>query len=56
MARQKKDGHFFNCYVKQIIWEAVEDYSKKTGFSKTALVENALEEYFERHPIPEKQK
>ena len=53
MARARKDGHFLNCYVKTEIWEAISRYSEETMIPKTAIVEKALEEYFEVHQLQE---
>ncbi len=48
MAREKKDGHFINCYIKQELWDEITRVSKTTMIPKTAIVEKALEEYFEK--------
>ena len=45
MARVKKDGSFFNCYMSQDVSRMLSVYSKKTGMSKTAIVEKALQKY-----------
>ncbi|MCR4586149.1 MAG: ribbon-helix-helix domain-containing protein [Lachnospiraceae bacterium] len=51
MARAKKDGKFFNCYIKQDLWEKITEYSEVTRLPKTAIVEKALEDYFEVHKL-----
>lgn len=56
MARQKKDGHFLNCYIRKDIWDEINEYSQKTFIPKTNIVEQALVEYFEKHKIPEKKR
>ena len=45
MAREKKNGRFLNCYVRQDIYDRLSLYSKETMTPKTAIVERALEEY-----------
>ena len=47
MARAKKDGHFLNCYIKQELWDKITRYSEETRTPKTAIVEKALEDFFE---------
>ena len=49
MARQKKDGHFLNCYIKQDLWDTIDQYSEETSLPKTAIVEKALEDYFKKN-------
>ncbi len=53
MARAKKDGHFLNCYIKQELWEKINEYSETTMIPKTSIVEKALEDYFEVHMLEE---
>ncbi len=45
MARAKKDGQYFNCYLRKDILEQLSAYSNDTGIPKTAIVEKALEKY-----------
>ena len=45
MARAKKDGQYFNCYLRTDILEQLSAYSNDTGIPKTAIVEKALEKY-----------
>ena len=51
MARAKKDGHFLNCYIKQELWDEITRYSEETRIPKTAIVEKALEDFFEVHSL-----
>lgn len=45
MARAKKDGKFFNCYIDKEIFEKMERYCEKTSIPKTSVVEKALSQY-----------
>lgn len=45
MARAKKDGKFFNCYIDKEIFEKLEQYCEKTSIPKTSVVEKALSQY-----------
>ena len=45
MVRLKKDGQFFNCYLRKDILERLTIYSDDTGIPKTRVVEKALEKY-----------
>lgn len=45
MARQKKDGQFINCYIKQEIADALNTYAEESGVPKTTIVEKALTAY-----------
>lgn len=47
MARQKKDGERFCCYLRKDIVGMIADYSAETSLPKTAIVEKALLKYFE---------
>ena len=46
MARAKKDGQFFNCYIEKELWDKISEQSEETKIPKTAIVEMALREYF----------
>ena len=35
-------------YIKQELWDKIDDYSEETRLPKTAIVEKALEEYFDK--------
>ena len=47
MARTKKDGQFFNCYLRKDILERLTIYSDDTGIPKTIVVEKALQKYLD---------
>ena len=48
MARAKKDGQFFNCYIEKELWEKLNAKSEETKIPKTAIVEIALRDYFKK--------
>lgn len=48
MARQKKDGHFLNCYIRVDIFDRLAKYCDETSIPKTAVVEKALQEYLDK--------
>ena len=47
MARQKKDGERFCCYLRKDLVNMIDEHSKETSIPKTAIVEKALLKYFE---------
>lgn len=47
MAKAKKEGQFFNCFMKKELIDQIDECADKTGLSKTAIVEKALEQYFD---------
>jgi len=47
MAQIKKDGKFFNCYIRKDILERLSAYSDDTGIPKTRVVEKALQKYLD---------
>ena len=47
MAQAKKDGKFFNCYIRKDILERLTAYSDETGIPKTRVVEKALQKYLD---------
>lgn len=47
MGRQKKDGQFFNCYLRKDILKRLTVYSDETGIPKTFVVEKALQKYLD---------
>ena len=47
MGRQKKDGQFFNCYLRKDILDRLIQYSDETSVPKTAVVEKALNRYLD---------
>ena len=48
MARAKKDGQFFNCYIEKELWDKLNTHSEETKIPKTAIVEMALKDYFKK--------
>lgn len=48
MARAKKEGIARTFYLKKDVSEAMDKYSEKTGIPKTAIVEQAVEEYMQK--------
>lgn len=44
--RARKNGEFLNVKIEQAIADELNKYAAETGFSKTAVVENALKRYF----------
>lgn len=48
MARAKKDGQYFNCYLRKDILERLTAYSDETGIPKTFVVEKALQNYLDK--------
>ena len=48
MSRQRKEGQKINILMDANIMEKLEEYCKKTRLTKTAAIEQALEEYFEK--------
>lgn len=49
MARQNKEGEARTFRIKQELCDKLDAHSEKTSLSKTAIVEKALAEYFEKH-------
>ena len=49
MAKAKKDGEFLHCYIKKEIIDQLNDFSEKTGYTKTVIVEKALKEFLEKN-------
>lgn len=47
MARPKKDGERFCCYLRKDLVNMIDDYSAETSISKTAVVEKALQKYLD---------
>jgi hypothetical protein len=45
MARPKKDGHFLNLYLDNTLYENLEQFSKMSNMTKTAIIEQALSSY-----------
>ena len=47
MARPKKDGERFCCYLRKDLVNMIDDYSAETSIPKTAVVEKALQKYLD---------
>ena len=47
MAKAKKDGKFFNCYLNRTLWERLTRYSDVTGVPKTVVIEKSLSKYLD---------
>ena len=45
MVREKKNGKIFNCYLSSEIYDLLDEYSLKTGLTKTIITERALKQY-----------
>ena len=56
MARQKKDGERFSCYLRKDIVELLSKYSEETGIPKTVVVEKALLKYLNNISIVKEDK
>lgn len=48
MARPKKDGRYFNCYMNNKVLDDLEKYCEETGLTKTMAIERILAQYFAR--------
>ena len=48
MPRPKKDGEFFNCYLRKDLMDMLNKYSEESGIPKTTIVEKALDEYLKK--------
>ena len=51
MARQKKEGESRTFKLRQEILDKLDKYSEETMMPKTAVVEKALEEYFDKQKV-----
>ena len=47
MPRTAKDHKVLNCKIDKEVSDILEDFSERTGISKTATVEKALRKYIE---------
>lgn len=54
MARPKKDGERFCCYLRKDLINMIDDYSTETSIPKTAIVEKALLKFFDEVKKPTK--
>ena len=48
MARPKKDGSYFSCFMKAELAEKLHDYAKKHDMTLTAAVERAVKQMIEK--------
>jgi predicted transcriptional regulator len=48
MARERKDGSVISAKISADILDRMDDFSEKTGITKTAIIENAAREYLDR--------
>lgn len=53
MAKAKKDAKFFTCYLKKELADKIDVYSTVNHLSKTAIVEIALEKFFDESHFDE---
>ena len=49
MARPKKEGKAVSLMMEKSVFEQLENYCDKTYLSKTAVIEKALKELFEKY-------
>ena len=47
MPRQKKDGHYINCYLDTQVYDTLCRYANDVGQTKTLAIERILKQYFE---------
>lgn len=47
MARPKKDGECFCCYLRKDLVNMIDDYSAETSIPKTVVVEKVLQKYLD---------
>lgn len=43
--RDKKDGRYLNCYLDRNVYERLEQHCRRSGQTKTAAIERAIEEF-----------
>ncbi len=53
MAKPKKDGHSFNCFLDRQLYNRLCYYAEEKGQTKTLAVERILKEYLDREKVPE---
>ena len=56
MPRPRREGRFLNAKIAPDIFALVEQYSEETRIPKTAIVEMALKEFFQKNMMPSKMK
>ncbi len=49
MPRAKKESENFSCKIAIDVYKMLEEYSKVSGLSKTAVVEKAIERYVDEN-------
>lgn len=47
MARKKKAGKMISYYIDKRLVATLDKYADETGYSKTVIIEKALQSYFE---------
>ncbi len=47
MARKKKAGKMISYYIDKRLVDTLDKYADETGYSKTVIIEKALQSYFE---------
>ncbi len=52
MAKPKKDGHSFNCFLDRQLYNRLCYYAEKKGQTKTLAVERILKEHLDRENVP----
>ena len=55
MAKKRKDGKVFNCYLTTQIYDLLHDYSIKNGYTMTMIMEKAIEYYLKNKKADEYQ-
>lgn len=53
MAKKRKDGKVFNCYLATQIYDLLHDYSIKNGYTMTMIMEKAIEYYLKNKKTEE---
>lgn len=56
MARPKKDGSYFSCFMKIDLAEKLHEYADKHDLTLTAAVERAVRQMIEREELGKKEK
>lgn len=49
MPRQKKDGHYINCYLDAKVYNTLCRYAEDAGQTKTLAIERILKKFFEEN-------
>lgn len=52
MARPKKDGQSFNCYLDRLLYLRLCYYADERGQSRTVAVERILKKYLDEVGVP----